>query len=610
MVDERDDGSTDKTVEQTPAQIAPSDSEELAATVALGTRKPTAPSTRGTVDGSRYELGVLLGQGGMGEVLLAHDRHIGRDVAVKRIRSTEPSADELARFVREALVQGRLEHPAVVPVHDLGTDQGGKPFFVMKRLSGTVMSETLKLADPGDQATRRRLLRAFVDVCLAIEFAHSKGIIHRDLKPSNIVLGDFGEVYVLDWGIARTVRDQEVAPRPSQKDLELSTGETRAGTVLGTPAYMAPEQLLGDRAGPAADIYALGCILFEIVAGVPLHRERRTLAMASSRVDARPSRIRPESPPELDAICELSTSSDPATRTATARSLGDSVQAYLDGDRDVAVRKELASQHIDEARAALARGDDETNRRVAMRAAGRALALDPTAAEAADLVTHLMLRPPKEPPAEVEEAVARIDTDMARAQGRLSALTLVGYLGFVPLLLWTGVRDATMVVAFVAVVIASGIQILTLVRREELTSGPIYANACVNAVLIGLICRIVGPFIIAPTLVATTLMAYAAHPRFGRITAIAAILAAGVAIPWALELTGLVASTYKFVDGTIVLQSPTITFHALPVQLAFALLLVALLVVVAVLSRMMAHRQRDASRRVELQAWHLRQLVR
>jgi serine/threonine-protein kinase len=618
MVDDRDDLGTDKTVGVSEEHAATLAAPRVAAGTGVETESPpTVPDGVGRpaatplqMDASRYKLGDLLGQGGMGEVLSARDERIGREVAVKRIRSNDPGAEELARFVREALVQGRLEHPAVVPVHDLGVDREGRPFFVMKRLAGTVMSDTLKTAEAGDPATRRRLLHAFADVCLAVEFAHTRGIVHRDLKPSNIMLGDFGEVYVLDWGIARTVRDEEVEARPSQADLQLSTGETRAGTILGTPAYMAPEQLLGERVGAPADVYALGCILFEIIAGVPLHRERRTLASASEPVDARPSRRRPETPPELDAICEHATHVDPAKRVASARALGDAVQAYLDGDRDVALRRQLALEHIAEAQAVLARGDDEANRRTAMRAAGRALALDPTAGEAADLVTHLMLRPPKETPVEVEQTVARIDTEMARAQGRLSALTLVGYLGFIPFLLWTGVRDATIVIAFVAVVVGLGMQVLLLTRRDQLTSAPIYVNACINAILIGLICRMVGPFIIAPTLAATTLMAYAAHPRLGRITVIAAILAAGVVIPWGLELAGVLESTYRFVDGTIVLRSPVIAFHAVPVQFAFALLLVALLAVVAVLSRMMAQRQHEANRRIELQAWHLRQLVR
>jgi serine/threonine-protein kinase len=565
----------------------------------------------------RYRFGEVLGEGGMGEVLLAHDEHIGRDVAVKRIRSTEPSPEELSRFLREARVQGRLEHPAVVPVHDLAADRDGRPFFVMKRLTGTTMQELLAGLRAGSEAdaaaTRRRLLRAFADVCLALEFTHRNGIIHRDLKPANIMLGDFGEVYVLDWGVARAVTEAADAggpvPAPLAADLKLDTGDTLVGTVLGTPGYMAPEQLVGDRVGPAADIYALGCILYEIVAGVALHAKGRSVAAPLAQPVARPSAQRPDAPPELDAICERATRVDPEERFGSARALGSAVQAFLDGDRDVAARVALARQHIAEARAALADGEDEDHRRAAMRAAGRALALDPTATEAADLVTHLMLKPPRDVPAEVERRIERIDTESAQHLGRLAAVALLGYLGFVPLLLWTGVRDPVFIAAFVLVAAGSCLHVYMLSRRTAFRGG-IYLNACINAVLIGLIARMVGPLIIAPTLATTTLMAYAAHPKFGRITVMAAILGASVAVPWVLELLGIVSATYRFTpDGALVLTSSVVRFSAVAVEVAFAVLLVALLAVVGLLSRSMAKRQHEATRRLELHAWHLRQVV-
>jgi len=606
------------------------------------TRPPVPPD-----DGERYRLGEVLGEGGMGEVLLAHDEHIGRDVAIKRIRATEPTAEELSRFVREARVQGRLEHPAVVPVHDLATDRAGRPFFVMKRLTGTTMLELLGRLRAGgeadDAAARRRLLRAFADVCLAIEFAHSRGIVHRDLKPANIVLGDFGEVYVLDWGVARALTEAAdpggppSVSRPAAADLRLDTGDTLVGTVLGTPAYMAPEQLAGERAGPAADVYALGCILYEIVAGVALHQQRSVGAALTQPPDARPSARRPDAPPELDAICERATRIDPGARFGSARAIGGAVQAFLDGDRDVAARAALARQHIAEARAALAAGEDERHRRTAMRAAGRALALDPTASEAADLVTHLMLKPPRTVPDEVEHELAAQDNESARHQGRLAALSMLGYLGFVPLLLWTGVRDAAFVVAFAVLAAGSCLHMFALLqradRRSQIAGGGdpdgsagaaggkaprgiyiarrgIYLNACINAVLIGLIARMVGPFIIAPTLAMTTLMAYAAHPRFGRMTVLAVIFGAAVAVPWALELAGVLAPTYRFTaGGELVLASPVVRFSSLPVQVAFAALLVILLGLVGLLSRGLARRQREATRTLELHAWHLRQVV-
>ncbi|HEY4055083.1 MAG TPA: protein kinase [Kofleriaceae bacterium] len=566
----------------------------------------------------RYTLGALLGQGGMGEVVLAVDEQIGREVAIKRIRSERPSPEELSRFVREARVQGRLQHPAVVPVHDLAYDADGKPYFVMKRLSGTTMTELLdqlnSMRDPVDEAAlRRRLMRAFVDVCLAVELAHTQGIVHRDLKPANIMLGDFGEVYVLDWGVARAlgeadevVTDSGVKAAPG---LELDSGETRHGTVLGTPAYMAPEQMTGDRAGPAADLYALGCILYEIAAGQILHDKRRSVTQLLRPLDARPSKARAESPPELDAICVRATKLDPIDRFTSARAVGEAVQAFLDGDRDVAVRRELAAHHVTTARAALETGAEGSARQTAIMAAGRALALDPTSSDAAAIVTRLLLEPPKDIPAEVEAAVIAKDVDTARSQGRLAALSLLGYFAFVPLLLWTGVRDMKLLVAFVGLVIASAAQIYTLTRGDRISVPRIYINAATNALIIAVVCRFVGPFIIAPALVFTTLMAYAAHPMFGRLRYVSVILGAGVVVPWLLEIIGLVPRTYEFVNGQLRIFSSNLTFSSMPVQIGCALLLVALMTVVALLTRVLAVRQRDASRQLELQAWHLRQIL-
>ncbi|HEY6034998.1 MAG TPA: serine/threonine-protein kinase, partial [Kofleriaceae bacterium] len=138
-----------------------------------------------------YVFGDVIGRGGLGEVLIAHDLRVGRDVAFKRLRTTAPSDAEIKRFLREARIQARLDHPAVPPVYDLGTDDDGRPFFTMKRLAGVTLSELMQ----SPIANRPRLLRAFADVCLAIEFAHSRGIVHRDLKPANVMLGDFGDVY-------------------------------------------------------------------------------------------------------------------------------------------------------------------------------------------------------------------------------------------------------------------------------------------------------------------------------------------------------------------------------------------------------------------------------
>src|SRR5258706_1938994 len=190
---------------------------------------------------ARYRTGAVIGRGGMGEVVSARDEQIGRSVAIKRLRAKDASPEVIARFLREARVQGRLDHPAIVPVHELCSD-GNEPFFVMKQLSGVTLADVIAGKDA--RFTRQQLLRAFVDVCLAIEFAHTRGIVHRDLKPANIMLGEFGEVYVMDWGVARVLAEEAPDAPPSAPLPD--PGDTMAGVMLGTPGYMSPEQIRGD----------------------------------------------------------------------------------------------------------------------------------------------------------------------------------------------------------------------------------------------------------------------------------------------------------------------------------------------------------------------------
>src|SRR5262249_4660553 len=148
------------------------------------------------------------GAGGMGEVVAARDEMIGRDIAIKRMLDSDPTDEQVARFLREARIQGTLNHPAIPPVHELARDREGRPYFAMKRVTGATLAAVLvglrtNNLDIMKRFGRERLLRAFAEVCLAIEFAHTRGVIHRDLKPANIMLGEFGEVFVLDWGVAK-----------------------------------------------------------------------------------------------------------------------------------------------------------------------------------------------------------------------------------------------------------------------------------------------------------------------------------------------------------------------------------------------------------------------
>ena len=244
-------------------------------------------------------------------------------------------------------MQGRLEHPAIVPVHDMGVDADGQPYFVMKRLAGVTLQDVLDKGDP--RWPKRLLLARLVDVCLAVEFANTHGVIHRDLKPANVMLGDFGEVYVLDWGLAR-IADEATGDGIVLADLRASAdtgGQTVAGALLGTPGYMAPEQMRGEVIDARVDVFALGLILYEIVAGEPAIPRGAdafdaTLSATCFRASARTADVAPE----LDDACASATTADPATRMTSARTLADRIQAYLDGDRDVARRRELAAAKL------------------------------------------------------------------------------------------------------------------------------------------------------------------------------------------------------------------------------------------------------------------------
>lgn len=283
----------------------------------------------------RYEVLGTLAAGSMAEIRLCKDLPFAREVAMKvlRLRRAKPSARW--RFFREARVQGQLGHPAVVPVYDLGVDPAGDLYFTMKWVRGRRFDLAIsELREGGPAAfTQRQLLTRIAQMCLALHYAHSRGVVHRDLKPTNVMLGEFGEVYVLDWGLAKVL--SEVNPRYEPIDDASGAMRTSDGSILGTIGYMAPEQLQGevDRVDPRSDVYSLGAMLFEVLALESVHRGSAAVqALSSLKTDgARPSERRPDLsiPPALDAACFHATRVEPDDRPITAKDLADVVEAHL-----------------------------------------------------------------------------------------------------------------------------------------------------------------------------------------------------------------------------------------------------------------------------------------
>ena len=330
--------------------------------VLLATSAPTPE------EGERYTITRLHATGGIGRVWLARDGALGREVALKDLRPERASNPAVwGRFLREAQITGQLEHPGIVPIYELGRRaDGGQPFYTMRFVRGRTLREAItayhQKRERGELGLLdlRELLTAFVGVCNAIAYAHSRGVIHRDLKPANVVLGEFGEVMVLDWGLAKEMTTPDGGARsPNMETTDASAPpatssaslpeQTLEGQVLGTPAYMAPEQADGRLADidNRTDVYGLGAILYELLAG--------RLPFTGTSTDEVLSRVRnlapehprdrvPATPRPLEAICLKALMKKPADRYQSAKSLADDVLRFMADEPTTAFREPLSTR--------------------------------------------------------------------------------------------------------------------------------------------------------------------------------------------------------------------------------------------------------------------------
>ncbi len=591
----------------------------------------------------RFSPEQIIAVGGMGELRRHRDALLEREVVVKSIRHDQ-RADERAqqRFVREARIQAGLQHPCIVPVYDAGNLDRRDAYFTMAHIGGKTLHQVLERLRAGDRKamssfSRRQLLDAFCRVCLAVAFAHDRGVIHRDLKPENVMLGEYGEVYILDWGVAK--RQERRASGPSRRALDEADALphagrdddddepeiealTVAGSTLGTLEYMAPEQYLGSHSlDERSDVYALGAILYEILGELWFRHapSRADLVRLVWRETLRPlDRARPEgASPELDAVWRKATATKPRDRFQSVRELHDAIVSHLDAEREIVRSREMALALARDAALELETAggspvEAEARRGRALRSLGRALAVDPSQAEALEALVNDLLEHPAEAAPEVESEILAAEHTIALRAFRLSVVMYAVWLAFLMIgHLFMGVLSRAAMGSMGAVVLALLGYNLWASYRRRYERRHMMIMMVLGFGAISLTAAFLGPLVLLPSLATTMFAAFAVTMRSDhRARGVAmALSAAAVLVPALLQLAGVLPGSYLFEDGKIVIVPHLVS---LPAHLAPVLLtaIAVLTVLFANLGTAQVVGELSRSERAALtQAYRLRQLL-
>ncbi len=599
------------------------DTDRVAAVVPVPATGPVDVADDGGVlpdEGERYERSRTVERSGAFEDRIALDRVVRRRVVIRRLAT----GSEEHRFARAARLQAQLEHPAIVPIYDIAAEPDGAESMMFPELRSLSLRRVLDALASGDRDmgrrfTRTALLQAFLQLCLATAYAHARGVVHRNIQPEGVALGDHGEVYLLDWSLAKTM---EGPYRPGLASIDSSIAEGRPtlpGQALGTPGYASPEQLVGDEADARSDVYALGAMLFEILTGSPLHSGQTVVERVRTTqlgINACPSQRAPNTgiPEGFDTVCVRATATDPKLRYPSARELHDAVERTLEAALEAGRRTELAARHAELAeslamRALTASSGHYDLRAHVLREAGRAFALDPRSPGARRALRALLEDEPLELPPEAQAEMESEANAQARAIGRFAMFSYGAFGLILAPVLFSGIRS-WWGFAFIAVSVAATVSVAAVMSRMKKPTGTIgLILALTSFTAIASTAGFYGALVLVPLLATANVLCLTAGLERRYRGWVLLMGLCSVLVPFVLERVGVLPPSYRFGPGTITVLPVVRDLHQTPVRVGLLLSTLAAIIAPTLFTWRMSNTAASARERMHVYGWQLQRLL-